>query len=451
MGHLINPISTRLAFSSFWLSSWTDYSLNYFSYNLMLDSGLKVFLDWMFVHSWFAQLLTKSGIFLSHYRFLRRGNNFRVNIFLVYNSSLVLKSSFVETAINSLPTDWSTVWFKKNLQLKLKNRNFKTFLKLSKSLETNKNNFNSSNLLNLFIFLEKLLNSQKGETLDVQNFSKRSSLAKNSRSSLASSKNFSILKKIIISKALENLNVFFSEILSSTFSHFLTISEKKKTKIISFSVKFLDNFNLINPQFLARFIARRVSYGFQLQRVLKPLIRDLVTLMSKKKNKIIGFRIACSGRFDRKQIASYIWQKFGPVSLNKFSANVNYGVSTAYLKYGTCGIKVWVASKHNPIVSQFKSRNEFINFTSKVNLLKKSNLDFFFTNSNLIKSIVTVFVLFGLFIELSNKELNFNKFNSFLLPKSYFTKFYTFNYFLKCYLLLGSWVKYENKMLLALK
>jgi len=444
MGHLINPISTRLSFSSFWLSSWTDYSLKYFSYNLMLDSSLRNFLDWMFVHSWFAQSLTKVGIFLSHYRFLRRGDKFRIHIFLVYNSSLVLKSSFVEAALNSLPTDWSSTWFKKNLYFKSKNRNFKTFLNIATALSANKNILNFSNLVNLFSAFNGVLNKQKNEILESQNFSKKAN-----RYDLVKSKNFNVYKKIILSKTLESLNLFFSEILSSTFSQFLTNLEKNKNKKISFGIKFLDNFNLINPQFLARFIARRVSYGFQLQRVLKPLIRDLVTLMSKKKNKIIGFRIACSGRFDRKQIASYIWQKFGPVSLNKFSANVNYGFSTAYLKYGTCGIKVWVASKHNPLVSQFKSRNEFTNFISKIGFLKKSNLSLLY-DKIFLKNISIVFVLFELFFEL-NKSLNFNDFISFILPKNHFNNFYNFNYFIKCYLLLGSWIKYENRLLAALK
>jgi len=176
----------------------------------------------------------------------------------------------------------------------------KTFSNLSTTLVDNKNNLNSSNSSNLFSGLNSALNKHKNEILDLQSFSKKS------RHDFLKSKSFSVYKKIILSRTLESLNLFFSEILSSTFSRFLINLEKNKTKKISVGIKFLDNFNIINPQFLARFIARRVSYGFQLQRVLKPLIRDLVTLMSKKKNKIIGFRIACSGRFDRKQIASYI-------------------------------------------------------------------------------------------------------------------------------------------------
>jgi ribosomal protein S3 len=136
------------------------------------------------------------------------------------------------------------------------------------------------------------------------------------------------------------LTNYFSTILSNLVTCFWLKLKETTGSSISIGIRFLDNFSVINPQFLARFIARRVTYGFQLQRVIKPLIKDLLVAISRRKNKIIGFRIACSGRFDRKQIASYVWQKFGPVPLNKFSCNINYGFSTAFLKYGTCGIKV---------------------------------------------------------------------------------------------------------------
>jgi hypothetical protein len=116
------------------------------------------------------------------------------------------------------------------------------------------------------------------------------------------------LKKLYLSLIVNSLGVYFSNILSNLFTSFwfkLKVLDREKTAI-TVGVRFLDNFNLINPQFLARFIARRVTYGFQLQRVVKPLIKDLLSAILKKKNKIVGFRIACSGRFDRKQIASYV-------------------------------------------------------------------------------------------------------------------------------------------------
>jgi len=115
-------------------------------------------------------------------------------------------------------------------------------------------------------------------------------------------------KKIVLNRLIEKFNLFFLSLLSNLFNQFffkINLSGDRITNV-STGIKFLDSFNIINPQFVARFIARRVSYGFQLQRVLKPLIRDLSLAMSKRKNKIVGFRIACSGRFDRKQIASYI-------------------------------------------------------------------------------------------------------------------------------------------------
>lgn len=148
------------------------------------------------------------------------------------------------------------------------------------------------------------------------------------------------MRKLQLTRLLEFSNSFFSKIVSSIASNFLSKVSSFKNNELSIGLRFLSTFSVVNPQFLARFIARRISYGFPLNRVIRPIMKDLTRLMGSNKCKIIGFRIACSGRFDRKQMASYAWHKSGPVSLNRFDANINYGYATAFLKYGTCGIKV---------------------------------------------------------------------------------------------------------------
>lgn len=447
MGHLINPISTRLSFSTFWLSSWTDVLLKDFSYNLMLDKGFAALLDWVFIHSWFAQSLTKLGIFLSHYRFIRRGNKFRVHCFLVYNSSLILKSSFVESGLSSLPTDWSTLWNRKSYFSKAKSRNSDLLNRLS---VYSKNNFNSKERVKLFESLRKSIESQKKSfsLTGGSRFLKVDSLKADSviRSGL-------LYKKIALNKLFDGLNSFFLNLLSTLFNQFfykINLPSAIKIKKISLGIKFLDSFNIINPQFIARFIARRISYGFQLQRVLKPLIRDLTLAMSKRKNKIVGFRIACSGRFDRKQIASYIWQKFGPVSLNKFAATINYGFATSYLKYGTCGIKVWVASRHQPISSQFSNKTVFLKLLWKVNFLNQLNS---ISSNSLTASRFNVFLiiikLFEIYknnngVGLGFLKLKFKRRDLLLSPLG-------LGDFFRSQLFFNSWLKYENKYLFSKK
>lgn len=446
MGHLINPISTRLSFSAFWLSSWTDVLLEDFSYNLMLDKGFASLLDWVFIHSWFAQSLTKLGIFLSHYRFIRRGTKFRVHCFLVYNSSLVLKSSFVESGLNGLPTDWSTLWNRKGYFFKAKARNIGLMTQLA---DHSKSSFNSKDRLKLLESLEKSIKSQKKSFSLVggNKFLRLDILKANSmmRSGL-------LYKKITLNRLFDGLNNFFLQVLSALFNQFfykIKLPSDSKIKKISLGIKFLDSFNIINPQFIARFVARRISYGFQLQRVLKPLVRDLTLAMSKRKNKIVGFRIACSGRFDRKQIASYIWQKFGPVSLNKFVATINYGFATSYLKYGTCGIKVWVASKHQPISSQFSNKTVFLNLIWKLNFLSQLNSisDSSLTASSFNKFLVII-RLFEIYKNSKVTGLNFIKSN--LMRKNLLVPL-SLNDFFRYQLFFNSWLKYENKYLLSKK
>lgn len=113
------------------------------------------------------------------------------------------------------------------------------------------------------------------------------------------------LRKIKTAQVLEFFNRYYSSILSNILSHFIFKIKEFKSYNITLGLRFLNNFNVLNPQFLARFIARRVSYGFQLTRVIRPIMKDLTRMMAGRKHKIIGFRIACSGRFDRKQIATY--------------------------------------------------------------------------------------------------------------------------------------------------
>jgi hypothetical protein len=114
---------------------------------------------------------------------------------------------------------------------------------------------------------------------------------------------------------------------------------------------FLKTTNFLNASFLSRFLARRLSYGFELNRVLKPLVTNLKKLVDSRSSKVVGFRISCRGRFNKAQMASYTWEKYGPVPLNNFSCSVDYAFSKVIMKYGACGIKVWIFTSHSPFRS----------------------------------------------------------------------------------------------------
>ena len=53
-----------------------------------------------------------------------------------------------------------------------------------------------------------------------------------------------------------------------------------------------------------------------------------------------GIRIQCGGRLGGAEIARTEWYREGRVPLHTLRADVDYGESTAFTTYGTCGVKV---------------------------------------------------------------------------------------------------------------
>jgi hypothetical protein len=268
----------------------------------MLDYGLASLLEWAFIYSSFSEQLTRNGIFLSHYRILRRGKQIRIHAFLIYNSSLLLKSSFVEGASFGNPTEWMTLWNKKHFKSKTNLAFNYLFYNSAKQVRglSSPISVRAKTITFLKNNLKQLVVDKRADSFSL---TKRHS---SSRRALTFALKYKArLRKIKIAKTLEFFNAYYSSILSNVLSQFIYKIPDFKFSRITFGLRFLNSFNVLNPQFLARFIARRVSYGFQLTRVIRPVMKDLTRMMAGRKHKIIGFRIACSGRFDRKQIATY--------------------------------------------------------------------------------------------------------------------------------------------------
>lgn len=307
MGHLINPISTRLGFTSFWISTWSCFNLATFSYNLMVDNLVKNFVSWVFSENRSSFNLTIVGVFLSHFKIIRRGNSIRVFVFLVLDSSKFFRSQSVE-----LDSDVVNL---RNSYLKFKRRRSFLLIKrykgrLSRSFRKKVNTF-----YNLFY------------------------------------KNNYRTKKQIMKRLVSN---YSSIVLSCLLSKFFTLNKHLSNFCINIDPIFLKTTSFLSANFLSRFLARRLSYGFELNRVLKPLVKNLKKLVDSRSSKITGFRISCRGRFNKAQMASYTWEKYGPVPLNNFSCSVDYSFSKVIMKYGACGIKVWIFTSH-PTFRSYKS------------------------------------------------------------------------------------------------
>tara|TARA_B110001450_G_scaffold4597_1_gene4737 strand:- start:4657 stop:5595 length:939 start_codon:yes stop_codon:yes gene_type:complete len=148
-----------------------------------------------------------------------------------------------------------------------------------------------------------------------------------------------------------NLNPFFIELpqkansrgttfklntekLASYLEHqiFLFLGQKVK---ISFKVQS----NISNTATLfANVLAYEVEKSnANFKRALRESFKEI-----KLKSKIKGIRINCSGRLGKAPMAKTEWFKFGQIPLNTIKASVQYADSTAFTKYGTLGIKVWI-------------------------------------------------------------------------------------------------------------
>jgi hypothetical protein len=120
---------------------------------------------------------------------------------------------------------------------------------------------------------------------------------------------------------------------------------------------------------------------------MRPILVDLKQYIIR--NRIVGFKVAVSGRFKRAQRATYWWRKDGHLFTGTQTFGVDYSASLHKTKYGVCTINVWLAyglrgfdqlKQEYPILYPFF----FLLKKKKINyfLLKKNNLFFF----NLIKN-----------------------------------------------------------------
>lgn len=329
MGHLINPISTRLGFTSFWISTWSSYSLFDFSYNLMVDNAIRKLILWSFSDSSVGVQLSTIGIFLSHFKIIRRAQRICVFVFMVLDSSKILKSQSIEKDPNVAGLE---------NELFLKNQTLNPYSENKK-----------------FLFINNV------------------------------SKTLSSLYSILSAKVI--FEKFVSQLLSETFSKFFLLNKHFNDYNISLNLCFLRSMKFISAQFLSRFISRRLSFGFELGRVLAPIVSDLTKLIDSNASKVAGFRISCSGRFNKTQMASYSWEKYGPIPLNNFSSLVDYSFSKVFMRYGLCGIKVWIFTFSKPF-KIYKSNilKKYLNLNTLASLfasnsLVKTRLDFWFNLS----------------------------------------------------------------------
>jgi small subunit ribosomal protein S3 len=108
----------------------------------------------------------------------------------------------------------------------------------------------------------------------------------------------------------------------------------------------------IDAQLVAENIAQQLERRVAFRRAMKRAVQSAMRLGAE------GSRINCSGRLGGAEIARMEWYREGRVPLHTLRADIDYGVSTAFTTYGTCGVKVWIFKgeilEHDPMAQDKK-------------------------------------------------------------------------------------------------
>jgi small subunit ribosomal protein S3 len=103
----------------------------------------------------------------------------------------------------------------------------------------------------------------------------------------------------------------------------------------------------IDAKLVAENIAQQLQRRVTFRRAMKRAVQSAMRLGAQ------GIRVACAGRLGGAEIARSEWYREGRVPLHTLRANIDFGRTTAFTPYGTCGIKVWVfrgeIMEHDPM------------------------------------------------------------------------------------------------------
>lgn len=95
----------------------------------------------------------------------------------------------------------------------------------------------------------------------------------------------------------------------------------------------------VNASIISEFFFIRLKQYYTIWEVLKN-INFLFRILMRKKRIVRGYKIMCSGRFSRKQRATYNWKSFGSLALSTVKSKLDYSYRTIALKYSSITIKV---------------------------------------------------------------------------------------------------------------
>lgn len=333
MNHLANPLSLRLGIVKFWNSiSISANKKTIFNSNLQDITFHYLFL-WFFKYN-----LLPFGFIFSHIKIIRTFRNVFQFLIFFYNAEIekFWRSYYYYFNNNSL--------FQENkieyLTLILKNYFKQDFLKLKKLTLKRKKN--------IYIKLYNIKNvKKKQKKKKLKLFFLQDKKLKGFYKYLSSLFLYKLLK---IPSSINLIQPFIKTIF---VQQFLNLKKKIYTYFLKFRFNIKGHFSFsfyqifggaLNANVVCNYLITKLKQRFKLFRVVDPLLKTLTKLEI-----LDGFKISCSGRFTRKQIATYYWEKKGNLPLNTVTRFVDYAFSTVILKNSICGIKVWLCHSNTSI------------------------------------------------------------------------------------------------------
>ena len=116
-------------------------------------------------------------------------------------------------------------------------------------------------------------------------------------------------------------------------------------------------YSALDSTILMGYVIKKLKKNYTYLSILLPLMKEL-----KRNKSLLGFRINCKGRFDRKQRASHYVFKHGRLKYNNFENHISYDFNYVPLKFGTAAIKIWLAYK-NSFYYNLNTRKKFTNIS----------------------------------------------------------------------------------------
>jgi ribosomal protein S3 len=327
MGHRVNANSLRLGITRFWKSN-IFYRNVYEQYN-----EFKTISRYFLIFFCKKDLLI-CGITYSHVNILLVNSDIKIDVILYsFNRTLLIerlkKQLIKENTINLFKLNLRKI----NRRIFLRNylkRNLKRgfFLNNYENLEKLTNVFLQSNYRTKKLLIKNL--KKKKSQLNLEN------IFSNILQKKIKKKNEEYFFKLLIKNYLINTEYFLIKELENNIKKTIL---REKNNFINVKIDFT---YIVGSSLTAETLVRYVTYKLKLKYSLGELIYPLMIGIKKY---FLGVVLKCSGRFTRIERGQIKVFKYGKVPLNTISKKIDYSFAMIKLKYGACGIKIWLCKE----------------------------------------------------------------------------------------------------------